>query len=152
MKKLFAVAAAAAALSSAPAFANDTVIYASIAPICYLTGPANNGSVNLNGSTLLGDATAQCNSPGGFTASLTSLNGFKLKDQGNPVNVNDYPYKLSIPTLPLINSNQSYTGNAGSTLLINAVSAPITVVTTGHSVAPFAGTYQDTLTWTITAN
>ncbi|MBL9068860.1 MAG: hypothetical protein JNM03_02580 [Sphingopyxis sp.] len=155
MKKLALAAVAAATMISTPAFADTTVIYANVPLVCNVDGPESNGGVNLNGTTALGDITAQCNNAAGFTFSITSLNGFKLKDQDNGANATTYAYSLAIAGVPgSFTSNQSFNSNAlgANAALITPQSAAVSVTTSGPTGAAYAGTYQDTITWTISAN
>ena len=154
MKKLALAALAASAFAATPAFANsqNTVIYANVPLVCQITAPGNNGSINLNGSTPIGDVTAQCNNAAGFTASLSSLNGFKLKDQGNASNTTTYAYSVTVAGVGTINTNQSLNINPGPAETLSPLAFGVTINTSGPTGLPYAGTYQDTLTWTLTAN
>lgn len=155
MKKLALAALAASAFAATPAFANsqNTVIYANVPLVCQITAPGNNGSINLNGSTPIGDVTAQCNNAAGFTAELSSLNGFKLKDQTNSSNTTTYAYSVSVAGVgSMINTNQSLNIHPGPAETLSPIALGVTINTSGPTGLPYAGTYQDTLTWTLTAN
>jgi hypothetical protein len=153
MKKLAIAALIGASFVATPALADTTVIYANVPLNCSIDGPDNNGAINLNGTTALGDASATCNNAAGFIVAISSLNGFKLKDQDNGANATTYAYQLKIDGLPAFNTNQSFDSNAlgANAALITPQSAPVSVITSGPTGPAYAGTYQDTITWTITA-
>lgn len=158
MKKLLIVAAVSAIVSATPAFANEanTVVYAQVAPVCTISAPGVT-AINLSGTTAIGDVTAQCNNAAGFTASVTSLHGGQLSDQDNSFNGTDYPYTLTaagIGTVSLSGTGTTINSSAfgGSAALINAVTVPLSVNVGAPNGPAFAGTYQDTISFTLTAN
>lgn len=154
MKKLALAALAAATMISTPAFADTTVIYASIAEVCTVDGP-DNKEINLSGSTPLGNVVAQCNNATGFTFQIQSLNNFALIDQ-DAANGNGttYPYTLSVAGLPgTISNNVTFNSAPGlNAAIITPQSAAVTVNVAAPTGPAYAGVYQDTITWTIAAN
>lgn len=141
--------------AAAPAFAasDAVVVYGSVPYVCTISAPADNGSVNLaGGTTALGNLTAQCNDPQGFTASLDSLNDFKLAEAGNP---SYFTYVLDVSGLN-ISSDQSINSNAMGPPedydLISTVTVPLAVESTTLVGPAYAGLYQDTITFTINGN
>ena len=51
-----------------------------------------------------------------------------------------------------INTNQSLNINPGPAQTLSPLSLAVTINTSGPTGLPYAGTYQDTLTWTLNAN
>lgn len=158
MKKILIVAAVSAIVSATPAFANEanTTVYAQVAPICTISAPGTT-LINLSGATAIGDVTAQCNNAAGFTASVSSLHSGNLADQNNASNATVYPYTLAVGpfgNVPLTGAGTQITSNqlGGSAALINATSYGLTVNVAAPVGAAFAGTYQDTISFSLTAN
>jgi len=190
MKKILmvAAAAAAAALSAVPASAqtagtNLTInLNAQVGSVCgaYRAGgqvvAINFGELASVATTATvtpasqGSVTYRCNSPVGFTRTISSANGGFLSRNNapNPTAENHIPFffahgggsGLGIPSQQLtaavitnLNASSAFLAGqtGGLTFSINGVQAAV-----GGNDAPgttvFAGTYQDTVTIAITAN
>ncbi len=162
MKKLVIAALAATAFVSAPAFAQTdfTTITANVGLDCAIDAP-NDSAVALTGTTALAsDLIIRCNSAGGFNFSLTSANGWQLEDSGTTNSPSVFPYELVSSLIGGSNGGQDFIGSvtqaqaalAGAPNWLNNVVIPVSVNITDDSDPAYAGTYQDVLTWTISAN
>jgi hypothetical protein len=163
MTKLMIAALAATTALATPAMANTdtTTVWATVAPVCSIDGPADNGSIALTGTTALGPVSVTCNDPQGFTASITSANGSKLADSSNGGSPTTYDYTLSIAgvanNLSLAGSGQSfnsasYGGAAAYVADHPGLAANVSLNVGTRNGANFAGVYSDVITWTINAN
>lgn len=181
MKKFLIAIAALTTVAATPAFAQSSVTYdlnASVASICGITGESTNIAVSFGtlattpSSTELrvGGSTPayRCNSPVGFTRTISSVNNGKLVRVGsNGDAANSIPFTMD---------HGGYSGLAftAASLLVNKVdtinaSADILYGQTGsvffnvkgvatsntERSAPgttvYAGTYSDTVTISVTA-
>lgn len=160
MKRILIAAAALSALA-APAFAQDALnLSGTVAPICSITAPNDSSNVNLSGTTSLGNLIIQCNDPQGFTASASSLNSGRLTEVGNPTY---YTYELGVAfagnqnlSAPKSFNTQQLGGNAGAAAAAAVGGLPVALslvnVTRPAGQANFAGSYSDTITFSIAAN
>jgi hypothetical protein len=162
MKTLSTAVLALALFASTPAMATTKtatlIVSGTIAEVCTLTVNATVNATTLNLTTQqsgvkVGDISTQCNiSSNGYSLSVATLNASKLaspdgntpvgytinlvKTQGNAINSGAYfpsdSNSLDIPSI-LETSQQK------ADILLNTTSS-----------TPFAGTYSDTLTFTLT--
>ena len=81
MKKLALAALAASAFAATPAFANsqNTVIYAQVPLTCQITAPANNGSIDLNGQTPIGNVTVAKDGSATLPVQATDADGDPIR-------------------------------------------------------------------------
>lgn len=159
MKKLVIAALAASTAFATPAFAqsSDTAtITASIALICTIDAPAG-GTVPVNGATGIGNVSAQCNDPDGFTATLSSANAGKLvgADSNNGTAI---PYTFTITGVTdgdgpqSLATNKVFPRSPGDQVAVNGFSLPMQIQTAGPNGPAFADTYSDVITFSIVAN
>ncbi|WP_122465025.1 MULTISPECIES: hypothetical protein [Brevundimonas] len=158
MKRILVAAAALSAIA-APAFAQDALnLSGSVAPVCTITAPADNNAVNLSGATTLGSLTVQCNDPQGFTASASSLNSGRLVEANNPTY---YTYQLGVNGVgnqnlssPVSFSTASLGGNAGAAAAaaVGGIPVQVSLQNVARVGSNFAGSYSDTITFSIAAN
>jgi hypothetical protein len=160
MKKLTFAAAIAAAAISSPSFAqafgtsdtDTTTITAEIDLVCTIGAPEG-GDVEIDATTAIGDSSAQCNDPDGFTATLTSANAGKLvgADEDNATVI---PYTITIAgagTYSLA-APQELPREPGDQQAVDGFSLP-TSVNVAEPVGPaFADAYSDTITYEIVPN
>jgi len=150
---LAASAVSALAMMAAPAFAGDLTVSGTVTAVCTVSAPANE-AVALSGSTTLPPLSIHCNDPQGFTATVSSAKGGVLKD-ADTGNRDSYGYKLAITGLMQATS-------LASPVSVSSVSArtqrayvtgpqefPMSLTDVTLSGAGFAGTYSDTITFTI---
>jgi hypothetical protein len=156
MKKILIAVAASVIVSATPALANtaNTTIYAQVAPVCTISAPGTT-AINLSGTTAVGDVTAQCNNAAGFTGSVSSLHNGHLADQ-NGVSATQYPYTLTLAGFGAVPLNGTTSISSaqlgGNAALINATTFAMSVNVAAPNGPAYAGTYQDTISFTLTAN
>jgi hypothetical protein len=181
MKKFLYAALAATTLFATPAFAqntagvtdsDDTVITANIPNVCELTAPADVTLASFLGNGTggsIGNVNILCNDPDGFTFTATSAN-----PSGAPVEGSSGG--LLVPTDSSADSSIAYrvvtngqalfgapkqagdlTANAGD--FVGGKDIDIAFVSNGvRNLAgtgpglPYAGIYQDTVTFTVVSN
>jgi hypothetical protein len=182
MKRILILAAMASTAVSAPAFADNTLVYnvdADVGSICGVfkfDGPvvpvvfgelATTPTANTVNAPA-GSATYRCNSPAGFNRSVSSLNSGKLVRTGSSGDAsNSIAYTMThgggsglgfaatALTAPIVASF------SGSTAFLNGQTGSVSfqvngVANVGGNNAPgttvFAGDYTDVVTIAVTAN
>ncbi|QNA82974.1 hypothetical protein G4G27_02300 [Sphingomonas sp. So64.6b] len=154
MKKILIAAAVSVIASASPAFANtaNTTVYAQISAQCDITSPGTT-LVALSGATELGNIGIICNSAQGFTATAQSLHAGKLVDETNHSGT-AYDYVLNVDGVGDValdgTYNQVFGGNNGQ--FINGITLGSRINVTGATGPAYAGVYQDTISFSITAN
>lgn len=158
MKSILA-AAVLLPLIAAPAFAqssDSTVVTSNVALICTIDAPADTTVTLASTTQNIGNVTAQCNSATGFTSTVSSANAGFLADAATASNPTKYAYAVTIPgsapqqlTTPYV-FNSSASGQNAS--LVSAVTYPISIAVGASTGPAYAGTYQDRLTFSLTAN
>lgn len=138
--KLFAAAAAAAAVTSAPAFAagNTMVVNANVANAC--TFNASDVTVDMTnirtGVTQSGNVQIWCTNGYAVKVSATSANAYKLVSGSNNI-----AYTFTSGGAPFTNIN--FTGGA------TAAYSNLPYALTFAAQNPAAGAYTDTITFTV---
>lgn len=149
MNKILYAALAASTVIATPALASsDSMTISGEVPyVCTVDAPADNNAVNLNGDTALGDLYTQCNDPDGWSLDITSANGFKLVDANTATY---YPYVLHANNNDISSDFHYDSGPADDDALIAGGTSPVSMTTSGPQGGPaYAGTYADTVTWTL---
>jgi hypothetical protein len=159
MKKIIFAALAASTFIATPAFAqasDTTTITASIALVCTIDAPAG-GTVPVSGNTGIGNVSAQCNDPDGFTATLSSANAGVL-NAADPDNATNIPYTFTISGVTdgdgpqSLATPKSFPRSPGDQTAVNGFSLPMQIQTNGPDGPAFADTYSDVITFAIVAN
>jgi len=154
MKKIL-FALAATTLVSTPAFADTTTISGDVAPVCTIDGPADTASIDLTSraSQSLGNVRIVCNSVNGYDATASSGNGGNLNSGVRSAAVLDYNLDALGASVSLA-TTQGVTVSPGNQASVDGYDIPVGITITGNRNGNplFAGRYQDTITWAITAN
>lgn len=160
--KRIAIAAILAAVS-APAFAAtdsaSTTLSGTVAQVLDVSAPTNASLGDLSssavgGTALLGDVNVKSNSPNGLSVKISSLNGGKLLGPQSQ----SFGYSLTAPGVGTITPTVAGApfnvngGQLGGYLLGNGQTVPVTIKLTSLPTNKFAGTYNDTVTFTVEAN
>ena len=166
MKK-FAILAILALLISIPVFAQTTstskVITATISANLNITGGFTSTALTLpaaGGTTSLGDITISSNMATAWTVTITSTKFGRMKASGITENI---PYTVTFRpagtgTTPVISAQSLGNGTTGTPQSASVTTGVATVVYTlevtnaAFSASLPAGTYDDTITLTISGN
>ncbi len=161
MKKLSTAVLALALLASTPAMATTRTatltLRGTIAEVCILNVQATGNATNLDLTTtqsrvVVGTVSTRCNNPNGYNLSVDTRNGSTL-DAGNEITPIGYKMALVQTVGTEINSGGFFPSDSDNLDIKNIRSvtiqqARISLYTT--TIARYAGTYTDTLTFTLT--